>query len=81
MKIFFLTLFKNIIFIERLSYYLIFHMILMRQVIDFNKLYKLEEKSILETDTRKFVQIIYFILFKKVLLFLIIVYNDVLIIL
>jgi hypothetical protein len=52
-------------------------MILVRQVIRFDNLYKLEKKSILETDTRKFVQIIYFILFKKVLLFLIIIYNDV----
>jgi hypothetical protein len=49
----------------------------MRQVIDFYKLYKLEEKSNLETDTRKFVHIIFSNLFKKVILFLIIIYTDI----
>jgi hypothetical protein len=43
------------IFNREIELILNFSVILMRQVIDFYKLYKLEEKSILDPDTKKFV--------------------------
>jgi hypothetical protein len=49
----------------------------MRRAPNFYKFYKLEEKSILETDTRNYVLIIYSNLFNKVILFLITITIDI----